>query len=265
VGIASTWMDEIALSLQAMDIAVARNCGNMLNLFELDGGVIILNLIAIVNDYTPEQLLESQQEYGTKGVLLVQLWEDIWLDKPDQVLSRISALLGRNKKIHGRKTRVHQLDRIQADEFLTKYHLQGSVKARYKFGLFNGEELVAVATFSATRLMRYKNSEYRSAELIRFASKAGITVTGGMTKLIKHYITLINPNDLMSYADRDWSLGNGYKATGFTLEQTQEPAYLWLDKQSGQRYFSHRKPEETPESRYVKIFNTGNLKYILYL
>lgn len=265
MGITPAWSNDIFLSLEAMDISVDHMFGNKLNLLELNGGLLILNLIPIVNDYSPEQLLEAQHAYGTKGILLVQLWEDIWLNKQDQVLSRISALLGRNKKIHGRKTSVHQLHQKEADDFLVKYHLQGSVKARYKFGLFYEEELVAVATFSATRLMKFKDPQYRSAELIRFASKAGITVTGGMTKLIKHYLTLLKPNDLMSYADRDWSLGNGYEVSGFTLEQTQEPAHLWLDTESGKRYFSHRKPEEAPESRYVKVFNTGNLKYILYL
>jgi hypothetical protein len=264
VGVTPDWLTDVHLSLEVLGISFNLKFDVKLNLLELDGGRLTLNLIPIVNDYSPELLLAAQNTYQEQQILLVQLWEDIWMTKKAQVLSRISALLGRNKKIHGRKTTVHQLNRDQADEFLTKYHLQGSVKARYKFGLLNDGELVAVATFSGTRLMRFKNPAYRSAELIRFASKAGVTVTGGMTKLMKHYLALLKPNDLMSYADRDWSLGQGYVVSGFNLEQIQEPAYLWLDTVSGRRYFMHRKPQEEPQSRYVQIFNTGNLKYILY-
>jgi hypothetical protein len=264
VGLKPDWLTDVFLSLEALEIRLYQKFDERLNLLELDGGRLILNLIPIVNDYSPELLLAAQSSYKEQGILLVQLWEDIWVNKKAQVLSRISAILGRNVKIFARKTTIHQLDQDQADEFLINNHLQGSTKARYKFGLRYEGEVVAVATFSATRLMKFKDPVYRSAELIRFASKSGITVTGGMTKLMKHYITLIKPNDLMSYADRDWSLGNGYLVAGFSLDEVREPADLWLDTQSGKRYFSHRKPQEEPGSLYVKIFNTGNLKYILY-
>ena len=75
-----------------------------------------------------------------------------------------------------------------------------------------------MATFSNKRKMSRQGPDYTSAELIRFATKDGFTVTGGLSKLIKHYMKMLAPNDLMSYADRDWSLGKGYLAAGFKLK-----------------------------------------------
>jgi hypothetical protein len=263
VGIKPGWLADILNSLHELGIMCEVGSTDEFNLVFVENGGLVLNLIPMVNTFTPELLVQEQKSYQERGILLVQLWEDIWLNKKDQVLSRIISLLGKNKRLHGRKTRIETLDQARADSFLTKYHLQGSTKARYKFGLLYEDELVAVATFSGTRLMKLKGSQYRSTELIRFACKSGITVRGGLTKLLSYYIGLLKPNDVMSYADRDWSYGNGYGAAGFVLDEVQEPSYLWLDLASLTRYFPHRMPEESQAANFVEIFNTGNLKYIL--
>jgi hypothetical protein len=265
VGVKADWVAEISDSLLGVGISCKARSDDKYKLLVLDDGKLVLNLIAMVNTYNPSLLVQEQESFHERGILLVQLWEDIWLKKKEQVLSRICSLVGKNEKIHGRKTKIEVLDQATADQFLLTYHLQGSARARYKFGLIYNEELVAVASFSGSRLMKFKGPEYRSSELIRFACKSRVTVTGGFTKLLKHYIALVKPNDLMSYADRDWSNGKGYESSGFVLTEVQEPSYLWLDQSTLTRYFRHRKPEESLESNFVEIFNTGNLKYILYL
>jgi hypothetical protein len=265
VGIEPDWLADISNSFTDIGIGSKPLAHDTFRMLALDDGRLVLNQVPMVNEYRPELLVQEQEAFAKRGVLLVQLWEDIWLSKKAQVLSRITSLLGKNERLHGRQTTISILDQTKADEFLEKYHMQGSAKARYKFGLIFNTELVAVATFSGSRLMKFKGPEYRSTELIRFACKSGITVTGGLTKLLKHYVNLLKPNDVMSYADRDWSYGKGYESSGFTLTEVQEPSYLWLDKDSLCRYFPHRKPEARPESNLVEIFNTGNLKFILYL
>jgi hypothetical protein len=265
VGLEGDWLAQITYSLLELGISCKAASDDNFDLLVLDDGRLVLNLVPILNTYRPEVLVQAQDAYHQRGILLVQLWEDIWLTKKDQVLSRITSLLGRNQRLHGRKTKVEPLDQATADEFLLSYHMQGSAKARYRFGLINNEDLVAVATFSGSRLMKLKGPEYRSSELIRFASKTGTTVMGGLTKLLKHYVGIVRPDDLMSYADRDWSYGKGYESSGFVLAEIQEPSYLWLEKHTLTRYFPHRKPESSQQADFVEIFNTGNLKYILYL
>lgn len=262
MGIDPTWIKTLVLQLISAGVEVQERNLQPFTLLILDER-LVLHLIPIPNTFNPQQLVTLQQSYQEQGLLLVHLWADIWLTKKEQVLSRISSLLGRNNRIHGRKTKITTLDQAAADTFLTSYHVQGSAKARYKFGLLHAGELVAVATFSGTRPMPSRGSKHRSAELVRFACIAGVTVIGGLSKLLQHYISLVKPDDVMSYADRDWSDGRGYSSCGFVLEEVQEPSSLFLEPLTLQRYFAHRKPEEA--SGLIEIFNTGNLKYILYL
>ena len=262
MGIDPGWIEALVRRLLASGIQVQQQNLPPFTLLILDERVV-LNLISIPNTFNPQQLVALQQTYQERGQLLVQLWADIWLSRMEQVLSRIHSLLGKNKRLHGRQTKIITLDQAAADTFLSSYHVQGSVKARYKFGLLHAGELVAVATFSGTRQMPLRGPEHRSAELVRFACTAGVTVIGGLSKLLQHFISVVKPNDVMSYADRDWSDGRGYTSCGFVLEEVQEPSYLFLDPQTLRRYFAHRKPAAA--TGLVEIFNTGNLKYILYL
>lgn len=235
---------------------------------------LVINCIPLINTYTIEQVLEAQKYFQLKGSHFVNLWEDVWRERQIQVLNRIRSLAGRNIRLHGRKTTIQSMNKQQADDFLSAFHIQGPALARYKYGLVHDNELVAVATFSGTRLMRQHTEGYRSAELIRFATKPGYTVTGGLTKLIKHFAAQVNTNDIMSYADRDWSTGRGYEAAGFTFHSLIPAAALWLDTCTNKRYFQHRLPQrpgvesidgKQANDRFIKVFNTGNLKYILYL
>lgn len=229
---------------------------------------IVINLISLDNNYKAEELIGLQTSYQLKSIQLVQLWEDVWQTRQDQVLGRIKSILGLNVRLHGRKGIVTVLNQKQADDFLNANHIQASAKARYKFALEIDGKIIAVACFSNVRFMKTVSRSYRSVELIRFATLIGFTVTGGFTKLLKHFIKIIAPNDVMSYADRDWSLGNAYEQSGFKLVDITPPAQMWLDKKELIRYFPHRLPAQINPSLnddFLTIYNTGNLKYILYL
>ena len=115
--------------------------------------------------------------------------------------------------------------------------------------------------------MKNRAGVHTSAELVRFATKGGYTIIGGLSKLIKYYVDLVSPNDLMSYADRDWSQGKAYTAAGFQLIEVTPPVRFYLDPVHFQRY-SVKQFESVNVSAggfYFEIFNTGNLKYVLDL
>lgn len=240
---------------------------------------VIIHLIALDNELTPEEMIELQSTYELKNITLLQLWEDVWMTRQEQVLGRIKSVLGLNKRLHGRKGEIIAINQKQADDFLNSNHIQGTARAKYKFALQIDGQMVAVACFSNIRLMKRIAPDYKSVELIRFATLMGFTVTGGFTKLLKHFVKMIEPNDVMSYADRDWSLGNAYVQSGFKLVNVTPPAQIWLHKGELKRYFTHRLPitiqnvlnqhsvEATNDilNDYISVFNTGNLKYILYL
>ena len=150
---------------------------------------------------------------NAQGERIIHLWEDVWLNQKDLVQSRILAMIGIFKRLNARHCIVERIDKKTSDNFLNVNHLQGSVKAKFKYGLFlksqyverffgsvvcgdtgNGiqspqPKLIAVATFSGARTMKIgERVGTRSFELIRFATLQNYVVVGGMDKLLKAFI-----------------------------------------------------------------------------
>ena len=280
MGVNLTWQADVQLTLAKLSKDLRLKTDHDYQIIQLNDKVYI-HLVSLTNNFDPHQLIELQETYQKSGKLLVHLWEDVWRTKISQVISRISSFLGLNQTIHGRKTKIITLDLKQTINFFNHFHLQGYIKAKYNYGLVIDNELLAAASFSIQRPMQRKGEGYYSAELIRFASKDNLTIVGGLSKLIKHHCKLVKINDIMTYADRDWSLGKGYLQLQFELSATTEPANLYVNEQTGLRYFPHRLPkkllsafdeqkelnldEYLAKQGFTKVFNTGNLKYHLYV
>ena len=54
-------------------------------------------------------------------------------------------------------------------------------------------------------------------------------LSGGMGRLMKTFIKEVCPDDLMSYADLEWSKGDVYRRLGFELEGTKAPVMFAVD------------------------------------
>ena len=67
-------------------------------------------------------------------------------------------------------------------------------------------------------------------ELIRYAPLRNVCVIGGAGKLLKHFIRTYNPEKLISYADRRFSLGDLYYQLGFKLKHISKPNYWYFPK-----------------------------------
>jgi hypothetical protein len=211
---------------------------------------------------------QISSEYIHKNIKVIHLWEDVYRQKPLVVQSRLKALLGISERIHGRLCEVRRIDKTTANVFLQENHLQGFTNAKFKYGLFLKpvyanryvsvvtEPLVAVATFAGMRTMR---DGRRSGELIRFASVKGTTVIGGLDKILKAFIREHQPNDIMTYADRDWSDGHSYETIGFKRIEDTVPQLFYLDTNTNQRYYPSQISGD--DSTFLKIYNAGNIKY----
>lgn len=210
----------------------------------------------------------------------IRLWEDAWMASRNIVESRLLSAIGESLRLPARVTVCRRIDKQTAEAFLEKNHLQGAVKAKLKYGLFlpkryyrlienaelieheNTEMLVAVATFSAAKTYYRSDDLYRSAELIRYANLAKFTVVGGLNKLLKHFETEQNPDDIMTYADADWSDGSTYEKLGFErIEQLSEMAF-YVNKTTFKR---QRNLPENQFDDFVKVCNSGSWKFIKYL
>jgi len=248
----------------------------------------LIDLQIFENNSLEENYFQKFSEsYNAQNQIIVHLWEDVYLSKPNLVESRILSMLGNFTRLHGRHCFTARIDKPTADNFLEINHLQGSVKAKFKYGLFlkpqyverfissvvcedtdNGNSkitvplLVAVATFSGGRTMKIGNrTDTRSFELIRFATLQGYVVVGGMNKLLKAFIKEHQPDDIMSFADRDWSDGRSYDKLGFIRIENSLPQSFYINLKT----FKRLSTISLTDNQYLKIFNTGSIKYIKYV
>src|SRR5690606_26961847 len=125
--------------------------------------------------------------------------QDQILKNASKICFRLYALLGGGKVVYGRQTAAARLEQKAALAFLEEHHLQVALPGKYRYGLFHAGELVSVAVFSGGRRMRDKADGYRSFELLRFCHKSGYRVVGGLSKLLKAFITDFQPGDIMTY------------------------------------------------------------------
>lgn len=197
-----------------------------------------------------------------------------WECKTDIIKSRIKSILGCLDKIYARKCIVRRIDFPK--EFLNKNHLQGAgVPTKHNYGLFHKDELVAVMTFGKAR---FGNEEQYDYELYRYCSLLNISVTGGAGKLLKAFISEVNPKSVYTYAARDWSQGRLYEALGFTKVKYTEPGYYYIknDVKYSRHKFTKAKladlfpnyySKDLPEHKimelagYYRVFDSGNILY----
>lgn len=216
---------------------------------------------------TPEQaalqqaaLLEVIQDIlKTRGEYPLILAQDRWSSGGRVIRARLLAHLQRFAQIYARNCEVRRIDKATAQAFLRENHSYADAACRYRYGLFlkrhtghnalacnlkpPAEEtpeanimerilpgtLVAVATFSNARKWVKGDRTIRSYEWTRYASLPGIRLSGGMGKILRTFIKEVQPDDIMTYADLEWSKGDVYEQLGFAFEGIRPPVTFSID------------------------------------
>jgi hypothetical protein len=225
----------------------------------------------------PDTLVSISDACVDLDLKVIHLWEDVWHTKKEVVQSRLRAVFGQTYRIPGRLTQARRIDKPTLDLFLSVNHLQVSTTAKYKYGLFLPERYFRVlekwtekpdlpphsqASFSGAKNILRHEETYRSCELIRFANVLNATVVGGLDKLVSAFRKEVHPDDIMTYADRDWSTGQSYERLGFERLGTTPPQAFWLNPVTFEREYAL---QEATFPNSVKIYNSGNIKYLLDL
>ena len=169
--------------------------------------------------------------------------EDRWRMQKDMMHKRLLAHMEVFGQAFARNCEVRRIEKSEAYDFLMANHSYGDAACRYRYGLFLKRQtghlaadaalvpgtLLAVATFSNARKWVKGGREIRSYEWTRYASLPGVRVSGGMGKMLKAFIDEVRPDDVMSYADLEWSEGEVYRRLGFALEGQKNPVLFSVD------------------------------------
>ena len=201
----------------------------------------------------------SSREIIENNIQSIHLDIDQIIRDSPKILNRLRGLHGLGQRIYARKTVVARLDKRVTMNFLTEYHLQTAMPGKYRYGLYYEGELVSIAVFSGGRIMKDIRSDYRSFELIRFCHKADAMVIGGISKLIKAFAADFNPQDIMTYADKDWCSDSSLETIGFEVVGDLDPiTYAIVD---GER--QHAQNMEFNVDYMVKNLGSIKLKLVL--
>ena len=167
--------------------------------------------------------------------------QDRWNRQREMMKRRILAHLELFSPIYARNCEIRRIDKTVAKEFLERAHSYGHAACRYCYGMFLKRHtghmagdivpgtLVAVATFSNARKWIKGDRTVRSYEWIRYASLPEARISGGMGRLLKHFIKEVRPDDIMTYADLEWSKGDVYMRLGFVPEGKKTPVLFTID------------------------------------
>lgn len=193
------------------------------------------------------------EEQDNHESYLIFIWFDLWANKPNIILSKLTHLLGLSTKLHARKTKVELVSKSDCEAFFLANHLNQPVIGYKRIGLSIQNELVALASFAKRR--KFRDGSY-SAELLQFSTINNHHINGGLSKIIKHFTKSHPIDSLMTYIDLDWSTGDKFEKIGFEIESQRHFVYFELEPQNNQR--------RVTSNTNAPIFNTGSQKALIY-
>lgn len=224
--------------------------------------------------------LNKTIECNKKGVDLLHIFEDEWLEKSVIVKSIIKNKLGLcDKRIYARNCEIRVVNKSEEKLFLNSNHIQGFVGSNASYGLYRNGELISIMTFGGLRKSLGYNSKNGSYEMLRFCNKLNYNVVGGASKLFKHFVKKNNPKQIISYSDMRYFDGSLYNKLGFELVNQTKPNYFYVINHNRENRFKYRKDvlvkegfdkslteKEIMKSRgYNRIWDCGNKKWVINL
>lgn len=208
------------------------------------------------------------------------VYEDRWRSSSSIIGARLLSHRNIFRQVYARNCEVRRIDKPTAAAFLRQSHSYGDASCRYRYGLFlkslTGEkcqcesipavddgQLVAVAEFSSARKWTKGERQVRSYEWVRYSSLPFIRISGGMGKVLEEFVKEVRPDDVMSYADLEWSDGGAYRQLGFVEEGRRDPVTFAVNPPDWNRKPVGEDFKATGNELFLRNF--GSVKYRLKL
>ena len=206
------------------------------------------------------------------GYQLIHIFEDEWAEKPDLVKRMLKHKLGvdDSPKVYARKCDIGLVSFNDHQSFMEQNHIQGSISASIRLGLYYNDELVACLSFKTL-----SNGNY---DLVRYATSKN--VVGGFSRLLKYFKSNYDWKSIITFANRRYSQGNLYLTNGFTHVYNTHVNYYYTKQQwrySRNQFQKHKLKDklENYDSNltehqncfnhgYYRIYDSGHMKFELH-
>lgn len=219
--------------------------------------------------------LAKTEHFQDRGIRVYHVWEDDWIHRGEIVRSQVSNWLGATPlRLMARDGEVRLVgDRSLVRSFLDSSHIQGYVRSSLALGLYMGGELASLMTFDHSEgRLTMPADEWN---LSRFCNRTGTVVAGAASRLLAHFERMVSPRRVITFADREWSVGGLYERLGFSRVHVTGPNYKYVvggRRVNKQRYTKERlireghdpslsEREITQSMGLARIWDCGQIKY----
>jgi len=210
-----------------------------------------------------------------QGITLIHIFEDEWEHNEDIVKSRIKNLLKISSiKIFARKCEIKEVDKITEKSFLINNHIQGYANSKVAIGLYHNDILVSLMSFSKPNRAKGQQLIDGHWELLRYCSLLDHSVIGGASRIFSKFIQIYDPIQVLSFADKRWSIGNLYKELGFDQHKDTAINYWYINIKKVSRIYRYKlrktkediqelsEYENRLQQGYLRIWDCGHCKFI---
>jgi hypothetical protein len=231
----------------------------------------------IYNEKTIDKnfLKNIHDEFDKNGIKLYVIYDCEIEKRYDKIVHRlVHKLTSNNKTIYARKCEVKEISSSQCSEFVDKYHYQGKIQTKHRYGLFYENELLAAMTFNKSRY----NGGY-DFEISRYCVKHGYNIPGNASKLLNFFTNRMGKVSIISYNDIRMGGGVVYEKIGLNRLEDSPCGFFWYkDKNLYNRraFWKNMLPKKLENfdpnisahnnmrnNGYIKVFDLGQSVYIL--
>ena len=219
--------------------------------------------------------LKKYKELKERGISLLVIWEDDWLNKNQVCKEMLLRKLGVStvNRVNARDCKV--VERAKNTGIIFWNHIQGDVGIGCRYvSLVLGDDTVAELAY------RY---DKEGINIVRYATNC--IVRGGFSKLLKFLkekCRLEGYKFVYTFSDNSVSEGSLYKDTGFILESELKPDYMYVYAGKREHKFNFRKSrfksdphlsyEEGMSERELaalnglyRVYDYGKKRWVLYV
>ena len=196
---------------------------------------------------------------GNNRSIELEIPDDILISSHEKIRAMILSKLKLNSTVFARSCVIRTISPNVSEDFINRYHLMNATGSAFRYGLFLKEELLSVAVFSKGRRMNRLPENKRSYELIRFCTKEGITVTGGLSKLVKYFCREKQAGDVMTYIDKQLANTESFLSAGFKFHSESGKLKYLINQKDMKRMLQK---EETLNESDVVVEGPGRVKLV---
>lgn len=162
--------------------------------------------------------LMKSERCAVQGVKLIHLFEDEIINSFSAVQNKLISEFHMNEKISAKKCEARKMDKNEGKKFVRKNSLERVGNNNEYYGLFLNNEAIAVLSV---------RTRHNTLFIDSFASANGLTVVGGMSKLIKNAAEDKGIHRLIASVDNRWTAlswqENAYAKIGFGMQKKNGP------------------------------------------